>query len=83
MRRRILIYYGDTVTVWTASSTEAMHAAFRELFKLLDAKGRYVDEDKTHLEAARLGDRKAIRGILESNLCNDSWELDYLQGIDE
>lgn len=41
----------------------------QRLFMLLDNMGCHADEDTQHLEQARIGSSRAIRGILESRRC--------------
>jgi len=76
--KRILVYYGQHDNdYWLIDTPARRVGAMRELFKQLDKKGFYVDEDESHVALARLGDPHAIEGILNSRRCfgYEEWEI--------
>ena len=77
MTSDILIYrgkYGDQY--WLVDTPARRDAAFRALFRQLDEWHCYEEEDAKHLEAARDGNMKAVRGILESRRSYEYEEWD-------
>lgn len=76
---KILVYHGKFGDdYWLADTPEQQEAAFKKLFQGLDSFGFYnYDSDYETVAAARQGDRKAIRRILESR-CHyeyEKWDL--------
>jgi len=78
---RILVYrgkHGDEY--WLADTPARTKQAMTALFNQLDEEGFYEDENVNHLEMARDGDFKAIKGILESRECYEyeEWSLEEI-----
>jgi len=76
---KILVYHGKHGDqYWLVDTPERLAAAMRALFADLDDWGCYVDEPADLLAAARGGDMRAVKRILESrNGCEyEGWDIE-------
>lgn len=79
---RMLVCEGKYGTAYFLADTPARTVqALAAFFKQQDENGYYSEEDRKHLAAARAGDMRAIKGILDSRQCceYEEWSFEEIE----